>query len=256
MLELIAIPALQDNYIWLLRQARQAVVIDPGQAQPVLTYLQQHQLELESVLITHQHRDHIDGLADLLQYWPKARVYVPAASVHASQMDGIIVTDQQQLRLFDDSLTVEVIAVPGHTLNHLSYLARPKQRAAMLFCGDTLFSAGCGRLFEGSPAQMWQSLQKLNQLPDDTLVCCAHEYTAANLSFALAVEPNNAAIHARIEQVNQLRQQQKPSLPSTIAAERAFNPFLRCDNKQLQQHWQQQDALSLFSLLREWKNRF
>jgi len=149
-----------------------------------------------------------------------------------------------------------VLAVPGHTLNHLAYLVRPNQQSPILFCGDTLFSAGCGRLFEGSAAQLWQSLQKLTSLPPETLVCCAHEYTQANLRFALAVEPDNAAVQSRIAEVNQLRQQQLPSLPSTIAAELLFNPFVRCHDADLQSRWQQPDALSLFSWLREWKNRF
>lgn len=256
MTELIALPALQDNYIWLLRQARQVIVVDPGQAGPVLAYLQTHHLTLQAVLITHQHRDHVDGLPDLLARWPQTPVYVPAGSVHARQMDGIVVSDQQQFRLGDDNLPVEVLAVPGHTLNHLAYLVRPNQQSPILFCGDTLFSAGCGRLFEGSAAELWQSLQKLTSLPPETRVCCAHEYTQANLRFALAVEPDNAAVQTRITEVNQLRQQQLPSLPSTIAAELLFNPFVRCHEAHLQSRWQQPDALSLFSWLREWKNRF
>ncbi len=256
MTELIALPALQDNYIWLLRQARQAIVVDPGQAGPVLAYLQAHQLTLQAVLITHQHRDHVDGLAELLAHWPQAAVYVPAGSVHASQMAGIVVGERQQLALGDGSLTVEVFAVPGHTLNHLAYLVTPPEQSPILFCGDTLFSAGCGRLFEGTAEQMWQSLQRLAALAPDTRVCCAHEYTQANLQFALAVEPDNAAVHARIKDVELLRQQGLPSLPSSIAAELLINPFVRCNQAALQSRWQQPDALSLFSWLREWKNRF
>lgn len=256
MTELIALPALQDNYIWVLRQARQAIVVDPGQAEPVIAYLQAHQLTLQSVLITHQHRDHIDGLPELLARWPQAQVYVPRGSAHAIQLDGIAVSDQQQLTLGDTDLTAEVIAVPGHTLNHLAYLVKPLRQAPILFCGDTLFSAGCGRLFEGTAEQMWQSLQRLSKLAPQTRVCCAHEYTQANLQFALAVEPDNVAIQARIAEVNQLRQQQLPSLPSTIAAELLLNPFVRCDRAELQSRWQQPDALSLFSWLRAWKNSF
>ncbi len=256
MTELIALPALQDNYIWLLRQARQAIVVDPGQAEPVIAYLRTHQLSLHGILITHQHRDHVDGVPELLAHWPTAQLYVPAATAHAKQMVGTIVGDQQQLPLRDLALSIEVLAVPGHTLNHLAYLIKPPQQSAILFCGDTLFSAGCGRLFEGTAAQMWQSLQRLSRLAPDTRVCCAHEYTQANLQFALAVEPDNAAVHARIAEVNRLRQQGLPSLPSTIAAELLFNPFVRCDNQQLQTRWQQPDALALFSWLRDWKNRF
>lgn len=256
MTELIALPALQDNYIWLLRQARQAIVVDPGQAEPVLAYLQAHQLTLQAVLITHQHRDHIDGLPELLTNWPQAQVYVPAGSVHARQMAGIVVSDLQQLTLGDSSLAAEVLAVPGHTLNHLAYLVKPPNQSPVLFCGDTLFSAGCGRLFEGTAEQMWQSLQRLAALAPDARLCCAHEYTLANLQFALAVEPDNAAVHARIAEVELLRQQGLPSLPSTIAAELLFNPFVRCHEPALQSRWQQPDALSLFSWLRDWKNRF
>lgn len=256
MTELIPIPALQDNYIWLIRQAQQAVVVDPGDAEVVSSYLAAHQLTLSAILITHQHPDHIGGLPALTRQWPQAQVFVPAASIHAAQLAGHLCADQEQFQLFDGNASVKVLAVPGHTLNHLAYQVCIEGSSPMLFAGDTLFSAGCGRLFEGSAEQMWQSLEKLLQLPAETLLCCTHEYTAANLQFALAVEPDNPAITQRIAQVSQLRQQNRPSLPSTLGAELLFNPFVRCQQPQLQQRWQQPDALALFTMLREWKNRF
>lgn len=252
--EPVAIPILQDNYIWLLRQGVDALVVDPGQYQPIADYLQQHQLQLRAILITHQHPDHIGGLAELRADWPQAEVFVPAKSLQGVQLDGRLCHDQQQLSLADDAFQITVLAVPGHTLNHLAYVVAGNP--AVLFCGDTLFSAGCGRLFEGSPAQMLDSLLRLTTLPDPTLVCCTHEYTLANLQFALTVEPDNAVLVEYQRLAAATRVQGKPTLPSYMALERAINPFLRCDEVALQQRWQQADALSLFTFLREWKNRF
>jgi hydroxyacylglutathione hydrolase len=208
------IPILQDNYIWLLRQGQQAIIVDPGQSDPVHQYLLAHQLTLCAILITHQHPDHIGGLAQLRSHWPDAAVYVPAPSIHGVQLDGIQVQDGQYLQPHGWSTPIQVLAVPGHTLNHLAYLQ--SGTPAVLLCGDTLFSAGCGRLFEGTPLQMLASLQRLAALPADTLVCCAHEYTLANLKFALAVEPENQALVEYQLTAENLRSNDLPTLPTNI----------------------------------------
>lgn len=248
------IPILQDNYIWLLRQGQQAIIVDPGQCDAVHQYLLAHQLTLCAILITHQHPDHIGGLAQLRSHWPDAEVYVPSASIQGVQLDGIQVQDGQYLQPDGWQTPIQVLAVPGHTLNHLAYLQTGNP--ALLLCGDTLFSAGCGRLFEGTPLQMLASLQRLAALPADTLVCCAHEYTLANLKFALAVEPENLALVEYQRKAENLRSNDLPTLPSNIGLELQINPFLRCALPELQQRWQQPDPLALFTFLRQWKNNF
>lgn len=249
-----AIPILQDNYIWLLRQGANAIVVDPGQYQPIAEYLQRQQLQLRAILVTHQHPDHVGALAPLAADWPEAEVFVPTASATDVQLPGHQVKDGQLLNIKGWHGTVAVLGVPGHTLNHLAYLV--DSAPAVLFCGDTLFSAGCGRLFEGTATQMLQSLQRLAALPDTTLVCCAHEYTLANLRFALTIEPGNQALVEYLRHATALRSDGVPTLPSNIGLERAINPFLRCEEALLQQHWSQPDALSLFTFLRQWKNQF
>ncbi|AOY02256.1 hydroxyacylglutathione hydrolase [Jeongeupia sp. USM3] len=214
---LTPLPIFDDNYIWVLHDDRHALAVDPGLAAPLERFLAGRGLQLAALLVTHHHHDHTGGLAGLVAARPGLPVYGPArvAGVNRPLTGGETVTALG--RDFD------VLAVPGHTLDHLAYHAAP-----WLFCGDTLFAAGCGRLFEGTPAQMHASLSRLAALPGDTLVCCTHEYTLSNLKFARAVEPGNADLRER-ETVEQARRARGlPTLPSSMALERATNPYLRC----------------------------
>lgn len=222
MLRLSALPALSDNYIWLLADAAgHALVVDPGEAAPVEAALAREGLRLTAVLLTHHHDDHIGGAAALAARHA-ATVIAPhdARIPHADRRVG----DGDRLTLTAPVAAFEVIAVPGHTRSHVAYAGE-----GLLFCGDTLFSLGCGRLFEGTPAEMLASLERLAALPDATRVCCGHEYTLANAAFALQVEPDNTALQARAAEARGLRAQARPTLPSTLGAERAANPFLRVD---------------------------
>lgn len=250
------IKALQDNYIWSIENnaTRTAIIIDPGEAAPVLTYLQQHKLQLVAILITHHHWDHTNGISEIIEMM-NVPVYGPAIEAistltHSVKQDSII-------SFAELPTPIKVLHIPGHTLGHLAYYVDGK-----LFCGDTLFSAGCGRVFEGTFTQMYQSLMKLRALPDATLVYCAHEYTLANLRFAKTVEPHNSAIQERIEIITRLIDQGQPSLPSTISAEKKVNPFLRCDVSEVMQsasaHAQRElsNPIEVFTVLREWKNNF
>lgn len=257
MLHPIAIPILQDNYIWLIRQAHcpEVIAVDPGDAEPLLAYLDNEQLTLSKILITHQHADHIDGLETLTRRFPNVEVLVPAFPFRGERLAGTACQGGEQFTVLDE-VQLSVLHVPGHTLNHLAYRFSAPDGPDILCCGDTLFSAGCGRIFEGTPQQMYQSLQLINQLPADTLLCPTHEYTRANLDFARVVEPDNVSVVKQIEMVDALRAQHLPSLPVKLGAERSYNPFLRCDNLGLQQRWQQENGLNLFSFLRNWKNNF
>lgn len=225
-LHLIAVPALSDNIIWLLADAEgAAVAVDPGEAAPVLTALAREHLHLCAILLTHHHGDHIDGAAELAA--------ATGAAIHApfdERIGGtaVRVGDGDQAVLEAPKLRFEVIAIPGHTLSHIAYYGH-----GVLFCGDTLFSVGCGRLFEGSPAQMLASLDRLAALPADTRVCCGHEYTVANCAFARTLDPDNTALMVRSAQANALRAQSASTLPSTLGNERACNPFLRIDSAEL-----------------------
>jgi hydroxyacylglutathione hydrolase len=254
MLDVSAIPAFTDNYLWLLTRGGEAVVVDPGDAAPVLRVLKERDLKLVSILITHWHPDHIGGVNDLLKQYP-VPVYGPRAETQKIPQLTVLLDDGDHLGIFGQRF--DVLAVPGHTLGHIAYYT-PGQ----LFCGDTLFSAGCGRLFEGTPQQMHSSLSRLAALPEDTLVYCTHEYTLSNLAFAVAVEPGNAALHAHLAQVREMRAQNQPSLPSTLKLERAINPFLRAEAPAVVASATQQAGHApatpgdVFAVLRRWKDNY
>ncbi len=253
MFDVIRIPAFKDNYIWLLRKGAAAAVVDPGDARPVLELLERERLSLRSILITHHHADHQGGIAGLLAHYPAA-VFGPAAESITGISKPLRDGDRVQIACCD--VDFQVIAVPGHTLGHIAYYG-----AGCLFCGDTLFAGGCGRLFEGSAAQMADSLARLAALPDDTAVYCAHEYTQANLRFALAVEPGTRRLQMRAQEVATARARAWSTVPSTIAVEKASNPFLRCGEPEVVAAARRQvpaaaDEVAVFAALREWKNRF
>jgi hydroxyacylglutathione hydrolase len=255
-MELLALPAFADNYIWMLHDAKQALVVDPGDARVVFDALSQRSLQLHSILVTHHHADHTGGV-DELREATSARVLGPASERIPQPFAPLREGDQPEAM----GITWQVIDVPGHTAGHIAYYAEDAPGGPLLFCGDTLFSAGCGRLFEGTPAQMSASLAKLEALPAHTRVCCTHEYTLANLRFARAVEPGNAELRAYEAHCMQLRERGEPTLPSTLERERQINPFLRCHLPEIvhaaQSHQSDaQDRVSVFAALREWKNNF
>lgn len=255
-MKLIPIPAFNDNYIWMLHDDRRALVVDPGDAQAVLTALAQHGLTLGAILVTHHHGDHTGGV-DVLRQSTGAQVYGPATEPMPEPLqrlaDGDVITPLE--------LRLEVLLVPGHTAGHIAYWGQVPGSDPVLFCGDTLFSAGCGRLFEGTPAQMLTSLTRLAALPEATRVCCAHEYTLDSLRFALAVEPDNSELQAYQARARTLRQQLLPTLPSSIGLERAVNPFLRTHLPAVAHAVQQiepkaDDPVAVFAALRTWKDKF
>jgi hydroxyacylglutathione hydrolase len=256
-MNLTALPAFSDNYFWTLHDGHQALVVDPGEAAPVHAWLDAQQLELTAILVTHHHPDHIGGLAGLRSRL-KGPVYGPLHPDIAGPLQVLGDADSVSW----NGLHFEVLHVPGHTAAHLAYFhAAQAQLGNLLFCGDTLFSGGCGRLFEGTPAQMQQSLSRLSALPGDTQVCCAHEYTVANLRFAQAVEPDNAAVAAYARRCAGLRAQGLPTLPSTIGLEQQVNPFLRCEVPAViaaaRQHGAHDTSPdSILGALRQWKNHY
>ena len=261
-LQAVAIPAFEDNYIWLLHDKTQAIVIDPGDDVPIRESLQALRLNLQAILITHHHHDHVDGVAGLLHHFPHAQVFAPDASDDFSYHFAYqAVREQSNLlmpfELNKNRLHFNVLEVPGHTLDHVAYVLNV-QDETWLFCGDTLFGAGCGRLFEGSPTQMLDSLKKLCQLPTQTKVFCTHEYTLKNIQFARQLEPENTALIEREKVTKLLREKNLPSLPSTIALELATNPFLRCQTQTIKRAVQAPQAteLEVFTKVRTWRNHF
>ena len=255
MIQISALPAFTDNYIWLLQDHRtqRCVVVDPGDAAPVLAWLDAHPgWVLSDILITHHHHDHVGGVERLKQL-SGATVYGPASENIPARDVALKDNDSVSVLGWD----FDVYAVPGHTLGHIAYYHH-----GLLFCGDTLFAAGCGRLFEGTPEQMHHSLGRLAALPEDTLVYCTHEYTLSNLKFAAAVEPGNADIAARLEKVTRQRQNGVMTLPSTLALEKLTNPFLRTTETLVTQkvdEWdgaQNRGPSEVFAALRAWKDTF
>ncbi len=255
-MQLTPLPAFNDNYLWLWHTNTHAVVVDPGDGEVVLQALQRLQLQLAAILVTHHHADHTGGV-DMLRTATQAQVYGPAGEAIPGPfvpLSGGDAFDWQGQR-------VEVLDVPGHTAGHIAYFVPAADTAPLLFCGDTLFSGGCGRLFEGTAAQMLASLDRLAALPGDTQVCCAHEYTLSNLRFALAVEPHNPALQAYHVRCQGLRERGQPTLPSSLAQELAINPFLRSRQASVIEAVQQRspqalDEVAVFAHLREWKNKF
>ena len=257
-MNLLPIPAFSDNYIWLLHDGKQAIVVDPGQAEPVLKVLARLQLQLQGILVTHHHADHVGGVEALRQAtgapaWGPAYETLPEPITRV-QGGGTV-----------DLLggPWQVMDVPGHTSGHIAFYSARALPQPVLFCGDTLFSGGCGRLFEGTPAQMQTSMDALAALPGNTLVCCAHEYTLSNLRFAQAVEPNNQELAQYLQRCQTLRSQGQPTLPSTLQTELAINPFMRTRAADViaaaVQHDSQtrpQEPASVLATLRQWKNVF
>lgn len=253
MLTLNALPAFQDNYIWTLAASDgSALVVDPGDAQPVLKAAAEG-LKPAAILLTHHHPDHIGGAAELVRAFGIPCYGPDDARI---ELDHRRVGDGERVRVAALGLEFDVIALPGHTLSHIAFVGQ-----GYLFCGDTLFSLGCGLLFEGAPAQMLASLDRLAALPDDTLVCCGHEYTESNGRFARIAEPENPARDRRLAEVADLRRRRLPSLPSTLASERACNPFLRIDQEGIRRSLRARgvtasDRVQAFAGLREWKDGF
>jgi hydroxyacylglutathione hydrolase len=259
-MKLIPLPAFTDNYIWMLHDGQRAWVVDPGDAQPVLDALQRDGLQLQGILVTHHHPDHVGGVDALrartgAQVWGPAREKIPQPCIPLAQGDGVDVL----------GCRFTVMDVPGHTAGHIAYFS-PAVNASgsndpVLFCGDTLFSGGCGRLFEGTPAQMLASLDALAALPGNARVCCTHEYTLSNLKFARAVEPHNAALTDYSARCEAQRAQQLPTLPSTLTQELQINPFLRSRQDAVIEAARRFDPaadneVSVFAALRQWKNEF
>ena len=252
-----AVPAFQDNYLWVLEDGRRAAVVDPGDAVPVQRFLDERGLELAAILATHHHGDHVGGVPALVARW-KCPVFGPAHDGVEGLTRALAEGDAIVVPALDYAL--KVLDVPGHTAGHIAYVHDGGEPA--VFCGDTLFACGCGRLFEGTPAQMAASLAKLAALPGPTRVYCAHEYTLSNIRFAEAVEPGNRELAARKARESEKRERGKPTLPSTVAEERATNPFLRCGDPQVvaaaERHAGRRLAgpVEVFAEIREWKNRF
>ena len=255
------VPAFQDNYLWVIHDGRHAAVVDPGDATPVIDYLRVNGLELKAIICTHHHADHVGGveqLLDVLKLRGKIPVFGPGSERIPARTQALVEGDRIVVPFLD--LTLEVLDVPGHTAGHIAYFGH-----GLLFCGDTLFACGCGRLFEGTAEQMTASLAKLKRLPPETKVFCAHEYTMANIKFAEAVEPHNADLKLRKAYCAAKRRRNLPTVPSTIHLELATNPFLRWEQPAVQAAAAARRKCSIgqhpapalvFGTIREWKDNF
>jgi hydroxyacylglutathione hydrolase len=256
-MNLLPLPAFSDNYIWLLQHQGMALVVDPGESTPVNHWLKENNHRLDCILVTHHHGDHTGGVSDLQREWG-AKVYGPAKEKLGFEYQAMT----QGSSLSWHGLNFRTIDVPGHTAGHIAYYAEPDNQTPLLFCGDTLFSGGCGRLFEGTAEQMLQSMDKLAALPSTTRVCCAHEYTLSNLKFANAVEPDNLVLKDYISKCQQLRSQNLPTLPAELGNELQINPFLRTRKpsvinavkKMAPPGTDKEDEI--FAQLRIWKNEY
>jgi hydroxyacylglutathione hydrolase len=258
MATIIPVRAFSDNYVWIVRDGGLAAVVDPGDAAPVLDYVENEGLSICAILATHHHRDHVGGVAAIVERFD-APVFGPARESIPSLTRGVAEDDRVDVRCVDEPF--HVLDIPGHTAGHIAFSGRVGE-ARVVFCGDTLFAAGCGKLFEGTPQQMWTSLSKLAALSPETLVYCGHEYTLANLRFAAAVEPGNPAIARRVQREQFKRDRGEPTVPSTIGEELETNPFLRAAQPAVRAAAEAQAGRSLardvdvFATLRAWKNGF
>ena len=251
-MNLISIPAFQDNYIWVLvDNDRRCVIVDPGESAPVLDAIKENGWQPEAILLTHHHNDHTGGVPELRAHFPHLVVYGPAETQDKGTTQVVNEGENINIREWEFS----VFATPGHTLGHLCFYSKP-----YLFCGDTLFSGGCGRLFEGTPEQMYQSLQKISALPDDTLICCAHEYTLGNMKFAVSLLPEDRAIQDYYHKVKELRAKNQNTLPVILKNERQINLFLRTDDidliSKINQETNLQQPEQRFAWLRSKKDNF
>ena len=255
MLEIFAIPAFTDNYIWALRKEKQLVVVDPGDPNAVQDILLKETLDLIAILITHWHPDHTGGLLELSK--EKA---IPVYGPKGGHIEGITneLGENDQITILGN--TFKVFETPGHTLDHISYFS--DQENPILFCGDTLFSGGCGRLFEGTPTQMYNSLSKFSSLPEETKVFCTHEYTLSNLNFAVEVEPTNKELLKYYEEVSNKRNNDEITLPSNMKLEKNINPFLRSSESSIKKSAEKYssksnlDNIETLSVIRSWKDNF
>lgn len=256
-MKVIPLSAFSDNYIWVIHSSNSnaVTVVDPGDASPVIDHIEANQLSLETILITHHHNDHIGGVETLKNRY-QCQVFVPKRDNQLFSDRDLVEGDE--VSVLNDEYQFKVIEVPGHTMGHIAFYGH-----GALFCGDTLFKAGCGRMFEGTPPVFHESLQKLADLPAETKVYCAHEYTLANLKFAQSVEPDNPAITKEIEYSQSLRDKNQPTLPSTIGQELEFNPFLRCHKRSVQETATEavkektfSDPVRTFATIRRLKDNF
>lgn len=254
-INIAAIPALTDNYIWVITDTvnQTALVVDPGDAEPVLAYLKQYHLMLRGILITHHHWDHVNGVDGLVRHYS-----VPVYGSWKNSLTEITHRIGEDAEVAIENFPFyRIFAIPGHTLDHIAYYTQE-----MVFCGDTLFAGGCGRLFEGSADQLYASLQKIATLPKNIQIYCAHEYTLKNLSFAQMVEPSNSQTLRRVNRVKLLREKGLPSIPSLLIEELQTNPFLRCDSLEIIQNVSRyagrslENPVEVFAELRKWKNSF